>query len=59
MNFVNYVNQCRVEKAKLLLTQSKIPTQEVGFRCGFNSLQNFNRVFKRHAGMTPGAYRKQ
>ena len=59
MNFVNYVNECRVEKAKLLLTQSKIPTQEVGFRCGFNSLQNFNRVFKRHVGTTPGAYRKQ
>lgn len=59
LNFVNYVNECRVEKAKLLLTQSKIPVQEVGFRCGFNSLQNFNRVFKRHTGTTPGAYRKQ
>lgn len=59
LNFVNYVNECRVSKAKLLLTQSKIPAQEVGFRCGFNSLQNFNRVFKRHTGTTPGAFRKQ
>lgn len=59
VNFVNYVNGCRVERAKLLLRQSKIPVQEVGFRSGFNSLQNFNRVFKRHTGMTPGAYRKQ
>ena len=59
VNFVNYVNECRVQRAKLLLRQSKIPVQEVGFRCGFNSLQNFNRVFKRHTGTTPGAYRKQ
>lgn len=59
INFVNYVNECRVEHAKLLLRQSKMPVQEVGFRSGFNSLQNFNRVFKKHTGTTPGAYRKQ
>ncbi len=58
VNFVNYVNGCRVERAKLLLRQSKLPVQEVGFRSGFNSVQNFNRVFKRHTGTTPGAYRK-
>ena len=59
VNFVNYVNSCRVERAKLLLCQSKIPIQEIGFRCGFNSLQNFSRAFKRQTGITPGAYRKQ
>ena len=58
VNFVNYVNGCRVERAKRLLRQSKLPVQEVGFRSGFNSVQNFNRVFKRHMGTTPGAYRK-
>lgn len=31
VNFVNYVNECRVQRAKLLLRQSKIPVQEVGF----------------------------
>lgn len=59
MNFVSYVNQCRVERAQLLLRQTKIPVKEIGFKTGFNSLQNFNRVFKRHMNMTPGAYRKQ
>ena len=58
VNFVNYVNQCRVERAKILLRDSGMLIQEVGFRSGFNSLQNFNRVFKRLTGITPGAYRK-
>jgi len=59
VNFVNFVNGLRVEKAKNLLLQSSIPVTEVGFKTGFNSLQNFNRVFKRHTGTTPGAYRKE
>lgn len=59
MNFVGYVNQCRVERAEILLRQTKIPVKEIGFKTGFNSLQNFNRVFKRYKNMTPGAYRKQ
>ncbi len=57
-SFANYVNQCRVERACLLLRESRMLVQEVGFACGFNSLQNFNRVFKRWTGITPGAYRK-
>lgn len=59
MNFVSYVNQCRVERAEILLRQTKIPVKEIGFKTGFNSLQNFNRVFKRYKNMTPGTYRKQ
>ena len=59
VNFVSYVNRCRVEKAEILLKQTKIPVKEVGFKTGFNSMQNFNRVFKKYTGMTPGAYRKQ
>ena len=57
-NFVNYTNGCRVECAKSLLRQSRISVQEIGFCCGFNSMQNFSRVFKRHTGMTPGNYRR-
>lgn len=59
VNFVNYVNGCRVERAKMMLTQTKASVQEIGFLCGFNSMQNFNRVFKRHTGTTAGAYRRQ
>ena len=57
-SFVNYVNRCRVDRACQLLRESRMLVQEVGFACGFNSLQNFNRVFKRWTGMTPGAYRR-
>lgn len=59
VNFVNFVNHCRVEKAKTLLRQSSIPVMEVGFKTGFNSQQSFSRVFKRHTGQTPGTYRRE
>lgn len=57
-SFVNFVNQCRVDSAITLLRQSRIPVRDIGFKTGFNSVQNFNRVFKKHTGKTPGAYRR-
>ena len=56
---VTYLNNYRVEAAKDLLTNTRIIIKEVGFRTGFNTVQNFNRVFKKATGITPGDYRKQ
>ena len=56
---VTYLNNYRVEAAKDLLVNTRIIIKEVGFRTGFNTVQNFNRVFKKATGITPGDYRKQ
>lgn len=57
--FIDYVNGYRVEQARRLLAQSTYTASEVGFKTGFSSSQNFNRVFKKYSGMTPGQFRSQ
>ena len=58
-NVISYLNNYRVEAAKDLLINTRIIIKEIGFRTGFNTVQNFNRVFKKVTGITPGDYRKQ
>lgn len=48
----------RVEKAKQLLRTTNVTIKEIGFCCGFNSIQNFIRVFKKYTNQTPGNYRE-
>lgn len=57
--FTVYLAEYRVEKARQLLRATKLPIREIGFRCGFNSVQNFNRVFKKYTGVTSGQYRDE
>lgn len=59
MNFVEYLNDIRIEKAKQLLHATSFTSKEIGFKIGFNTIQNFIRVFKRHEGVTPGEYRSR
>lgn len=56
-NFSAYLQDYRVDKAAQLLRTTNVTAKEIGFMCGFNSVQNFNRVFKKCRGVTPGAYR--
>ena len=56
--FSVYLGMLRVEKAQQLLQTTKLTTKEIGFRCGFNSLQNFIRVFKKYTGVPPGQFRE-
>ena len=57
--FSVYLSTLRVEKAQQLLISTKLPIKEIGFRCGFNSVQNFIRVFKKYTGMPPGQFREK
>jgi AraC-like DNA-binding protein/ligand-binding sensor protein len=54
--FVEYVGRVRVEKAKGLLTNRQLRVSEIAFEVGFQSLSQFNRTFRRHAGVSPGDY---
>lgn|GEM_PF-739147 len=56
-SFSEYLNLQRVSLAKQLLEKTKLSAEEIGYQCGFNSRQSFNRVFKKHTGGTPGQYR--
>ena len=56
-NFSAYLANYRVEQSKLLLTSTDLSVSSIGFACGFNSSQNYFRVFKKYTGITPGQYR--
>lgn len=57
INFVDYLNKYRIEKAKDLLDTTEETVCNIATATGFNSQQNFIRVFKKHVGLTPGQYR--
>ncbi len=55
--FTEYLNMRRVEKAKMHLAHTLLSITQIATQDGFNSEQNFMRVFKRFVGLPPGQYR--
>ncbi len=53
-----YRNLARIKKAQKLLADSKYSVTEISEILGFESVTYFERVFKKHADMTPMKYRK-
>ena len=58
MTFVEYINRQRVKKALELLQATDSSILEICFACGFNSINHFNRIFKRFVNMPPRKYRQ-
>lgn len=56
---IDYVNYYRVECAAELLCATPQSVTEIALSCGFNDLTYFSRVFRRHKGVSPRAYREQ
>ena len=56
-NFVEYVARTRFANACDLLRKSNLRISEIAFAAGFQSLSQFNRVFKRFSGKSPTQYR--
>lgn len=56
--FNYYVNKVRVEEAKKLLLNEKIPLVEISSLVGFEGQSYFSKVFKKITGVTPGKFRE-
>lgn len=59
MNFINYVQNVRIEKAKDLLINTNLKLYEVSEGVGIFNDKYFCKLFKAHTGMTPTDYRKR
>ncbi len=59
MTFTDYLARVRVEKVKNLLLNPHKRISEAAFEAGFQSLSQFNRVFRKIAGEAPTAYREK
>jgi len=57
INFVAYVARRRFEKACSLLHDVDLRISEIAFAVGFQSLSQFNRVFKKRSSKSPTEYR--
>jgi len=55
--FTNYLNNIRIEQAKLLLAEG-VPLKNLAQSSGFNNYTYFFTVFKEVTGMTPQQYEK-
>ena len=57
IKFVHYVAQVRFNRACERLRDSHAPISEIAFEVGFQSLSQFNRMFKKFSGKSPTEYR--
>jgi AraC-like DNA-binding protein len=55
--FVEYLNKVRMNKAGHLLRETKYQVHEIAYQCGFSSISNFNKQFRRTEGLAPRDYR--
>ena len=58
LTFTEFLNQFRIEQAKILLKSDKNVT-EASFECVFESLSYYNRIFKKVVGINPMQFKKQ
>jgi AraC-like DNA-binding protein/ligand-binding sensor protein len=59
LTFTDYVARARVEKTKQLLLNPHMRVSEAAYAAGFQSLSQFNRVFRRIAGESPSVHRER
>lgn len=57
--FVDTVNEIRLGHASRLLIDTTHSVNEIAYRCGFNNLSNFNRIFKKKKDCTPKEFRRE
>jgi AraC-like DNA-binding protein len=58
-SFVEYLNAIRVSNACKLLLETDKGISEIAYECGYKTASNFNQLFKKLTGTTPGEYRKK
>jgi len=49
----------RVDRARDLIANSRLPLADIAARCGFGDQSALNRTFKRIHGLTPGIWRRR
>lgn len=59
MNFRQFVNLYRIEKACHILRASQADIGSIALECGFQTLRSFNRSFRELTGQTPSQYRNK
>ena len=59
LSFSEYVMNCRISLAKMLLQATGKSIQEIAGMTGFNSASYFSKIFKQETGLSPAAFRSK
>ena len=55
--FIDTLNEVRIGHASRMLMDTTHSINEIAYRCGFNNISNFNRIFKKKKECTPKEFR--
>ncbi len=56
--FIDTLNEVRLGHATRMLIDTTNSINEIAFKCGFNNISNFNRIFKKKKERTPKEFRR-
>jgi AraC-like DNA-binding protein len=56
--YVDSLNEIRIGHANRMLIDTTNTIGEIAFKCGFNNMSNFNRIFKKKKNTTPKDFRE-
>lgn len=59
MTATQYLQNYRISVAKKQLEFTDVPMKDIARRCGFKTVQHFNRIFKNITGSTPATFRTE
>ena len=59
MSVIDYINNCRISKAEILLIDESISIKDVAYSVGFTDQMYFSKVFKKLRGQTPTEFRRK
>lgn len=57
--FIDTLNEIRLGNASRMLIDTTYGINEIAFKCGFNNISNFNRIFKKKKDCTPKEFRQE
>jgi AraC-like DNA-binding protein len=57
--FIEYLNRVRTNKACYLLRETEYAVHDIAMECGFASISNFNKQFRKAEGKSPRDFRAQ
>ena len=58
VNFIDYLTNIRIERAKELLADSDVSIKEICSEVGYADPNYFSRIFKKVTGVTPTEYKE-
>lgn len=58
VNYIDFLTECRIEKAKKLMADPERSLKEITFEVGYNDPNYFSKVFKKMSDVSPTEYRR-